>query len=115
MNSVITAVHACEGNRVGLIPMASMSMSRVVLFTACIQTLLQPSMLQTCLNDRVRLTDGIIMTCGNRNDACDGMVEFCQGRRWRSICNVTWGVEEARAVCLGLRLPSQGKTNYYTR
>ena len=44
------------------------------------------------------------------DDGCDGhgMVEFFQRGRWRSVCNVTWGVEEAKVVCKELGLPSKG-------
>ena len=46
-------------------------------------------------NGQIRLIDGTI-------------VEVCQQLEWRSVCDDSWGENDARVVCRQLGLPFQG-------
>ena len=47
--------------------------------------------LAECTNGQVRLMNGSTYT--------EGRVEVCQNRRWGTVCDSNWGVNEAQVVC----------------
>ena len=55
----------------------------------------------SCINDAVRLTDGLIAT--------EGTVEVCYNGGWTTVCSDSnWGYQEAFVVCRQLGYPATG-------
>ena len=54
-----------------------------------------------CSNGDVRLVGGLV--------DIEGTVEFCVNGSWNSLCQKSWGYQEAFVVCRQLGLPATGK------
>lgn len=60
---------------------------------------------ESCSNGKIRRSGSL--------SAYTGRVDFCAKHIWTSVCNVNWGLKEAKVACREMGLSPYGKEEYF--